>query len=334
MGRARTRARGTVLLGTHRADDLGRVRRADVMRVVAVVLSVDEAHRLRASLPPAVAQAGEVVVVDNACADDSAAVAEGCGARVVRLSERRSYAAAMNAGLAAVDADAVLFLNADCVLDDGAIAALAAALAEPRVGSAAPLLVRDDDLARVDAAGMTIDRRRKNALVGHGEAVARWAGAGGEAFGGDGACVLYRRAVLDAVGPEILDEDLALWASDVDLAWRARALGWRCAFVPAARARHVRFYSPTNRPRVAAEHRRLQFRNRLLMIVKNERAASLAGDLPRIALYEVLALGYALLREPSLLPAYWQAARLAPRMWRKRRAGASARVPFGLTPRR
>ena len=86
------------------------------------------------------------------------------------------------------------------------------------------------------------------------------------------------------------------------------------------------------RPRVPAVHRRLQFRNRLLMILKNERAASLLRDLPRIAAYEVLALGYALLREPSLLPAYWQAARLAPRVWRKRRSAVAAPVPFGLRP--
>jgi hypothetical protein len=94
----------------------------------------------------------------------------------------------------------------------------------------------------------------------------------------------------------------------------------------------VRFYSPTNRPHVPAEHRRLQFRNRLLMILKNERASSLLRDLPHIALYELLALGYAVLREPSLLPAYWQAARAAPRIWRKRRGDAAAPVPFGLTP--
>src|SRR5437764_8382383 len=240
----------------------------------------------------------------------------------------------MNAGLAALaPGEDVLLLNADCVIADGFAEAIRAPLADPGVGSVAPLLVRDADERVVDAAGMTIDRRRKNSLVGHGEPVERWATAAGEAFGGDGACVLYRRAVLDALGPEVLDTDLELWATDADLAWRARALGWRCAFAPAARARHVRFYSPSTRARVPAAHRRLQFRNRLLMIVKNERAASLARDLPRIALYEVLALGYALLREPALLPGYWQAARRAPRVWRKRRPDARAPVPFGLTPR-
>jgi GT2 family glycosyltransferase len=262
-------------------------------------------------------------------------VAERHGARVVRLAERAPYAAAMNAGVAAALADdeahAVLVLNADCVLEDGFLAAATARLADAAVGSVAPLLVRSADGAQVDAAGMTIDRRRKNALVGHGDPVAGWT-APGETFGGDGACVLYRRAVLEALGPEVFDTDLELWATDVDLAWRAQALGWRCAYEPAARGRHVRFYSPSTRAQLAAAHRRLQFRNRLLMIVKNDRPGPLLRDLPRIALYEVLALGYALLREPGLLPGYWQAARAAPRVWRKRRREARAPVPFGLTP--
>ena len=41
--------------------------------------------------------------------------------------------------------------------------------------------------------------------------------------------------------------DLERWASDVDLAWRARLLGWRCVYEPRALAYHVRYYSPTTR---------------------------------------------------------------------------------------
>ena len=102
-------------------------------------------------------------------------------------------------------------------------------LDEPQVGSVAPLILRatgmeaGDRLDIVDAAGITIDRRRKNSLVGHGEPRAAHARRR-EAFGGDGACVLYRREALTAVavGAEVFDEDMALWASDADVAWRVR----------------------------------------------------------------------------------------------------------------
>jgi GT2 family glycosyltransferase len=292
-----------------------------------LMLSVDEAHLLERSLPAAVAQGAEVVVIDNACSDRTATLCEEHGARRVELLERRSYAAAINAGLAATDAPAVLLLNADCVLDERFLAVARPRLDEPGVGSVAPLILRavgmepGDRLELVDAAGMTIDRRRKNSLVGHGEPRERHSRRR-EAFGGDGACVLYRREALTAVavGSEVLDEDMELWASDADLAWRVRNAGWRCVFEPEALAWHVRFYSPGNRALLAPEHRRLQFRNRLLMIAKNETARGFARNAPFILGYEALALGHALIRERTLLPGYTAAARLLPAARGRRRA--------------
>ena len=282
-----------------------------------LMLSVDEAHLLERSLPAAAAQDAEVVVVDNACSDHTATLCEQHGARRVALRERHSYAAAINAGLAATSSPAVLLLNADCVLDPGFLAAARPRLDEPGVGSVAPLLLRAtgmeeaDRTDTVDAAGMTIDRRRKNSLVGHGEPRARHERPR-EVFGGDGACVLYRREALNAVavGAEVLDEDMALWASDADLAWRVRNAGWRCVYEPQAVAWHVRFYSPGNRPLVAPAHRRLQFRNRLLILAKNESGRGFVKNAPFILGYEVLALGHALLRERSLLRGYGEAWRL------------------------
>lgn len=297
------------------------------MRVVAVVLSVDEAHRLRSCLPAARAEGLEVLVVDDASTDDTAAVAAGHGARVLRLERRLSYAAAVNRGLdATCDADAVLLLNADCVLRPGSLAPLLAALDDPAVGVVAPLLLREAD-GRVDAAGMVVDRRRRNALVGHGDPPERWSRPG-PCFGADGACALLRRAALDEAGGH-LDETMALWATDADLMWRLRLAGWAARFEPAAVAVHERFYAPS-RPR-PAEHRRLQFRNHLLMV------AALAGprDLPALALWEPAALAAVLLRERSLLPAYAEAWR-ARASARRRRRGVlrRARPPFGLRPPR
>ena len=309
-------------------------------RVAILILSVDEAGRLEHSLPAAAAQgAEEIVVIDNACTDATAEIAARHGARVVSLSERRSYAAAMNAGLAATrDAGAVLLLNADCVLARGALDAMARHLADPAVGAVAPKLLRAtgmeeaDRLEVIDAAGMHIDRRRKNNVVGHGAPATAFPTAG-PVFGPDGACGLWRRAALDdcALGDEVLDEDLALWASDADLAWRARLLGWRAVYEPAARGWHVRFFSPSTRGEVAAEHRRLQFRNRLLMIAKNDRARDLLRDLPFVLAYELAALVYVLVVERELLGGYrdaWRGLRAA----RRRRRPARARAPLGLLP--
>ncbi|HYF24606.1 MAG TPA: glycosyltransferase, partial [Baekduia sp.] len=58
-------------------------------RTTILVLSVDEAQLLEASLPPAVAQPdAEVLVIDNACVDRTRTVCEELGVRVVGLRER------------------------------------------------------------------------------------------------------------------------------------------------------------------------------------------------------------------------------------------------------
>lgn len=316
------------------------------MRATILILSVDEAPMLKHSLPAAAAQQGaDVVVIDNACTDGTDELAERHGVHHLRLDPRRSYADAINQALARTRGDAVLLLNADCFLEPGFLTAALPRLSEPRVGSVAPKLLRSSGpeqgqaLGQIDTAAMVVDRRRKNGLVGHGRPAAGFAGAG-EAFGADGAAALYRRETLEDCalgGYEVLDESMELWASDADLAWRAQLLGWRCVYEPGAVAGHVRTYSPSTRAKMSEQARRMQFRNRLLMIAKNETGPGLARDFAWIASYEALALGHVLLRERHLLGGYVDAARLLGGA-RRRRALVQVRrkvaiPPFGLRAR-
>jgi GT2 family glycosyltransferase len=158
-----------------------------------------------------------------------------------------------------------------------------------------------------------------------------------DAFGADGAAALYRRAALEDCtlpGGEVLDADMELWASDADLAWRAQLLGWRAVYEPGAVAEHIRTYSPSTRPGMSEHDRRLQFRNRYLMMVKNDSLRDLARDAGPLLLYEVLALGYAVLREPELLRGYAEALGRLPGALRRRRVIQARRrverVPFGM----
>jgi hypothetical protein len=71
------------------------------------------------------------------------------------------------------------------------------------------------------------------------------------------------------------------------------------------------------------------------MIAKNDRARDVLRDLPHIALYELLALAYALIVERELLGAYPAAAKALPATLKRRRAlqpRRRARPPFGLEP--
>ena len=317
------------------------------MSTTILLISQDRAHDMRHSLPAALAQPGaEVIVIDNASSDDTGKLAREHGAQHLRLDTRVSWAAANNAGIAAAQTEAVLLLNADCFLEPGFLAAARPRLDAPGVGMVTPKLLRtsggqrSDRLDAIDCVGMVVDRRRKNNLAGHGRPSLAYE-TPGASFGPDGAAALYRKDMLDdiAIDGKPLDETFEKWAVDVDLAWRAQILGWRAVYEPTAVAYHVRSYSPSTRAEVPERDRLVQFRNRYLMIVKNDTLGDARGDLLRIAGYELAALGYTLVRERHLLEAYGELRDLLPTARRhrreiqaRRRARGTPRAPFGLEP--
>jgi GT2 family glycosyltransferase len=309
-----------------------------------LIVCTGEAALLEPALAAAVADAfDEAVVVDNGSDDATAEVTRRHDVPAIRLERRVAYTEAMNVGLRALDADAIAFLQPDTFIEPGYRAACLRALADPGVGSVAPKLLRAtgpapaDRLPVIDAAAMTFDRRRKNSLIGHGRPGDAYSRPG-DAFGADGAAAMYRRQALDecAIDGQYFDEGMPGWGCDADLAWRARLLGWRSRYEPAAVVHHIRTYSPTTRARTSAVDRRTQFRNRYLMIAKNDSLGALVRDALPLLSYEVLALGFALLREPELLRGYAEAIGKLPHALRWRRKiqalRRERRVPFGLEP--
>ena len=108
--------------------------------VDVVIVAYCSAETLAASVgsvasDPAVA---DVIVVDNASPDDSAAVAEAAGARVVATGANLGFGGGCNRGAAAGRSPYVLFLNPDAAAQPGTVAGLAAHLAgSPRAGAVA-----------------------------------------------------------------------------------------------------------------------------------------------------------------------------------------------------
>lgn len=107
-------------------------------RVSVVIPARNEAAGLGRTLAALFGQAVpgvelEALVVDDGSTDDTAAVASGAGARVLRLGVHGSAAtggspgAARNRGAAAATGDPLIFLDADCAPAPGWLAALLAA---------------------------------------------------------------------------------------------------------------------------------------------------------------------------------------------------------------
>jgi GT2 family glycosyltransferase len=80
--------------------------------------------RCLAALAAQLGADGEVICVDDASADGSAAVASAAGAAVARMAENVGAARARNAGAGAARGECLFFLDADVMLSAGALAAL------------------------------------------------------------------------------------------------------------------------------------------------------------------------------------------------------------------
>jgi GT2 family glycosyltransferase len=102
---------------------------------------------------------------------------------------------------------------------------------------------------------------------------------------------------LDDAG--LFDERYFNYLEDADLAWRLRLLGWRCLLVPQARVRHI--YSATS-GQGSAFKQRLLARNRLRLIARCFPYSLLRRHWFAILCYDLLAMGYALLKgQPAII---------------------------------
>ena len=238
--------------------------------------------------------------------------------------ENRGFAGGANALLAHPEAEAAAFsllLNPDVTLREGFIEALVDAMIDdPMTALAAGKLLRSDGRT-LDSAGIELPPNRRPRDRGSETLDDGRFDRAERVFGATGAAVLIRRAALAdlAIDGEIFDEDFFVYHEDTDLSWRANSLGWSVRYVPAAVATHARGWQKADRFEVPAWVRRHSFKNHYLQLIKNESFAGFAAHFPAILAWEVLRLGFVLLRDREMLPAYRSALRLVPRMWRKRR---------------
>jgi GT2 family glycosyltransferase len=214
----------------------------------------------------------EIVVVDNASTDGSAAAVRQRwpAVRVVALPRNAGFAAANNAGIRAASSGArfVLLLNPDTVVPQGAVDRLIARLeAVPEAAVAGPRLVNAEGLPELSFGPMVgpAGAARQKMIVGLHERGVSWARAlvarltARERFVAwvSGACLLVRRADADAVG--WLDERYFMYLEDVDFCAAIRARGRRVLFTPAAEIVHLRGRSRAKAPAaVEAAYRRAQ----------------------------------------------------------------------------
>lgn len=236
---------------------------ADRHRVSILVVTFNHAEEIDACLDAAIAQAGrdldpEVIVADNASSDETGerVAARGEPVRLLRMGSNRGFAGGMNAAFAVSTGAWVLFLNPDCVMDPGCVAALRDHLATDRQVAAASALLRNLDGSPQLFARRQIDlpmalwwfteigRRLDERLRGgRGKAWRRYeaewaAGPPRRPLAVDCAAAACLMAPRNALEARPFDEAFPLFFNDGDLCSRMRRRGLRVEIVPAAAAVH------------------------------------------------------------------------------------------------
>ena len=209
--------------------------------IAVVIVTYDSARHLPATLDALNAELAaedELHVVDCGSRDDPGAVVarHAPRARFLDLGANLGFAGGASAGARAAGAPLLLFLNPDCVVQPGALAALRAAAAERPGWGAWQALVTLPGGRTINTSG----------------GVTHWLGFGWtgeyeqpvppadaplrEVSFTSGAALIVRREAWDAVGG--FEPAYFMYAEDVDLALRLRLAGWGVGVVPAARVEH------------------------------------------------------------------------------------------------
>ena len=212
----------------------------------------------------------EIVVVDNASADGTPDYLREVwpGVRLIEPGANVGFARANNIAIRDTWSELVLLLNPDTEVPAGAIDRLVDTIAaRSDVAAVGPRIVDGTGRAELSFGWMIsplAELRQKVLVTGHERAypmiaalVERMTRRSGEVDWVSGACLLARRADIEAVG--LLDERFFMYTEDVDVCAAMRKRGRRILFTADVEIRHLRGRSAESAPQAtAAAYRRSQ----------------------------------------------------------------------------
>lgn len=186
----------------------------------------------------------QVVVVDNASEDDSAALVQKRFPQVdlVRSESNRGFAGGNNLGWEHVkthhgDASYLALLNADTIVESGWLVEIVDFLeSHPKVGSVQPKIRLHPHTERINTAG------NRSHFLGFGFVTAFDQVDEGQCDQArsidfaSGAALMVRTGLLERFG--LFDEEMFLYLEDADLSWKLRAMGYDTMYVPGSVVYH------------------------------------------------------------------------------------------------
>ena len=214
----------------------------------------------------------EVIVIDNASTDGSPQAVKSHFPQVKLIQNKTNlgFAQGNNQGINQSGVDYVLLLNSDTIIKPQALKRLVEFMdSHPQVGIAAPQLLNPDGsiqpnggylprLSNIMAWMLLIDDLpwvrpwfpSYQLRSSHQFQTTRplgWV---------QGAAMVLRRQMLDQIG--LLDEQIFMYAEDVDICYRAKQAHWQVMLAPQAQIIHLGFRSSSPQKAILGEYQGLK----------------------------------------------------------------------------
>ncbi|MGE5392816.1 MAG: glycosyltransferase family 2 protein [Candidatus Saccharibacteria bacterium] len=250
--------------------------------------------------------------------------------KIIESGYNAGFSEGNNIGIRSANGEFIQLVNDDLLLEPDYIEKMLQAFADPKVGAATGKLLRYDFMTKsktkiIDSTGIVMGSSGRAKDRGQLEEDRGQYDRETSVFGVSGAGPMYRKSALERIRYcdsgrcEYFDSDFFMYWEDVDLSWRLNRLGYRNVYVPEALAFHGRtagqskggylhlWHFVRHHKTIPAFIRRLNYRNHILMYLKNRRFPH-----PVFLLREKLMFLYLLLFEPSTLKVIPELFRLIP----------------------
>ncbi len=237
----------------------------------------------------------EIIFVDNASSDNSLSKLKKLNFRtfpitIVKNTENLGFAEGNNTGIRASQGSYILFLNNDTIMQPDTVDILMRKLvSHKKIGAVQPKIMQYPHKELLDSVGSYFINTGFLYHYGYNKEDAKKYNDEANVFSLKGACMLFKKSVLDTVG--YFDERYFVYFEETDLCLRTMIAGYDVAIVPQA----VLFHegggtSGTVQPGFVLKH---AYKNRIFTYLKNFEIMTLIKVLPfHIFLNFLAAFGY------------------------------------------
>lgn len=230
----------------------------------------------------------EIIIVDNGSRDGTPDFIRENYPQVILIKNRQNSGAcrARNQGIRESKGEWILTLDCDIFLEKDFLSRLInVTINSPRQLGVMQPKILNVDRETIYSTGIFLSPIRRFYDMGKGRKDNGEFNRSRYVFGACSAAALYKRQMLEEIKEDsgYFDERFFFLVEDVDLAWRAQKKGWEALFCPEAVCYHSG--NSSNYGKIIRQY--FCFRNRLLLIGKNERIFGKIKLIPVFLLYDL-----------------------------------------------